>query len=77
MTYYVLTQWAPVISLSTVQRVTNLELSTNSVKETFCAFDQTIHTRFKTDSRGYEGDKPNPEDWADLYETDINFQEEF
>ena len=77
MTYYVLTQRATVISRSTVQRVTNLELSTTSVKETFRAFDTNIHSRFKTDSRGYEGDKPNPEDWADLIDTDVEFQEEF
>ena len=77
MTYYVLTQRATVISRSTVQRVTNLELSTNSVKETFRAFDQTIQERFKSGSRGYDGDKPNPEDWADLIDTDTDFREEF
>ena len=52
-------------------------MSTTSVKETFRAFDNNIHARFKTDSRGYEGDKPNPKDWADLIESDPDFQEEF
>ena len=71
MTYHVLTQRATVISRSTVQRVTNLELNTTSVKETFRVFDNNI------ESRGYEGDKPNPDDWADLIESDPDFQEEF
>ena len=41
--YHILTQTGKVISRSTVQRVTNLELSTYEVKETFAKFDTEIH----------------------------------
>ena len=75
--YYVLTQRGTVISRSTVQRVTNLEKMTSSVKETFRKFDDFIHTKLKCVNRGYIGDKPNPEDWADLMEEDEDFREEF
>ena len=77
MTYHVLTQQYTVIARSTVQRVTNLELNTNKVKEIFSEFDQNIATKFKTSEFGYDGDKPNPEDWADLIADDEDFQDEF
>ena len=40
-------------------------------------FDVEIHRRLKADDRGYSGDKPKPEDWADLIEEDPEFAEEF
>ena len=60
-----------------MQAVTNLELSTPEVKYTFNAFDDKINAKLKCPSTGYEGDKPNPADWADLIDTDDDFREEF
>ena len=77
MTYHVLTQRGTVISRSTVQRVTNLELSTDPVKAIFKEFDDRIAKKFKTEAMGYDGDKPNPEDWADLINDDTEFRNEF
>ena len=72
-----MTQRGTVISRSTVQRVTNLEMNTREIKETFVKFDVEIHRRLKSNERGYNGDKPNPEDWSDLLEEDAEFREEF
>ena len=78
MTYYVLTSTGSVVSRSTVQRVTNLELQVDEYIKTFEEFDARIHLKLKTDThRSYIGSKPNPEDWADLIETDDDFREEF
>ena len=77
MCYWILNQRGQVISRSTVQRVTNLELSTTTVKDIFDNFDRKIHDKLKCEQRGYLGDKPNPEDWADLIEEDDDFREEF
>ena len=77
MCYHVLTQTTSVISRSTVQRVTNLELKDKSIEDIFCKFDDEDHQRFKEEQRGYDGEKPNPKDWADLYEFDPDFKDEF
>ena len=78
MCYHVLTQRGTVISRSTVQRVTNLELSTAAVKDTFQKFDASISARMTTcGDNGYNGDKPNPEHWAELMENDDDFRDEF
>ena len=78
MCYHVLTQTGEVISRSSVQRVTNLELSTSIVKDTFAKFDERIRLKIRpTKERGYIGDKPNPEDWNDLIEEDEDFADEF
>ena len=77
MCYFILTQKGTVVSRSTVQRVTNLEQHTARVKDTFNKFDTAIATILKSPIRGYDGDKPNPEDWADLIENDDDFREEF
>ena len=53
--YHILTQTRKVISRSTVQRVNNLNFSTDNLKETFWLFDAKIHQRLKTYNRGYEG----------------------
>ena len=77
MCYHILTQTGKVISRYTVQRVSNIELSTDEVKETFVKFDTLIHQRLKADNRGYEGSKLSPQDWADVMEEDPDFSEEF
>jgi Reverse transcriptase (RNA-dependent DNA polymerase). len=74
MCYHVLTQRGTVISRS---KVTNLEKTTASVKDTFIKFDEIIQTKMKGISRGYSSDKPLPDDWADLIEEDEDFREEF
>ena len=66
-----------VISRTTLQKVTNLEVSTDEVKETFVKFDAEIHRRLKSGNRGYEESKPSPQDWADTLEEDSDFSEEF
>ena len=76
MTYHVLTSKGTVVSRSTVQQVPYLELQLDEVKKTFEAFDVEISKRLKHD-RGYEGDKPKPEDWSDLIDSDEDFKEEF
>ena len=77
MCYWILNQRGQVISRSSVQRVTNLEMSTTTVKDIFDNFDRKIHDKLKCEQRGYLGDKPNPEDWADLIDEDDDFREEF
>ena len=77
MCYHVLTQSGSVISRSTVQRVTNLEKQTTNVMEIFKAFDDRIRKKLKIVDKGYIGDKPNPDDWAELFEEDEDFRDEF
>ena len=77
MCYYILTQTGTAISRSTLQRVTNIYLSTDEVKEAFVRFDTGIHRRLKEDNHVYEGSKPIPQDWADMSEADTEFAEEF
>ena len=77
MTYHVLTKKGTVLSRSTVQRVTTLELSTENVKKIFTEFDASIDAKFKSKPSSFQGDKPNPEDWADLFSEDQDFDDEF
>ena len=55
----------------------NLEAQDNNVKELFVHYDAEIHRWLKLEDRGYEGSKFDPKDWADLFEEDPNFAEEF
>ena len=77
MCYHILTQKGTVISRSTVQRVTDMEIQKRDINEIFVKFDVEIHRRLKAEQRGYEGAKPDPEQWADLMEEDEDFAEEF
>ena len=77
MTYFVLTKRGTVISRSTVQRVTTLELTTINIKKIFEDFDSFISSKFKHKPSSFIGDKPNPEDWADLFSNDPDFDDEF
>ena len=47
MCYHILTQTGKYIYISTIQRVINLELSTDKVKETFVKFDAKKHQQLK------------------------------
>ena len=75
MSYYILTQTVSVISRTTVQRVTNLEIQIDNHKALFAEYDSEIRRCFKEDDFQVEGDNPNPEDWAEFMEFDEDFQE--
>jgi len=77
MSYWVLTKTGHVISRTTVQRVTNLELQTDEVKKTVKELDDEINRRFKEEDMPQDGDKPDPELWSDLIEEDEDFYNEF
>jgi hypothetical protein len=77
MTYYILQQNGQVVARSTVWNPTNLELQTDDVKDTFKAYDVELTRRIGSNDFPMEGDKPDPEQWADLRETDEDFREEF
>ena len=77
MSYYILTQKGSVISRTTVQRVTNLEVQIDDHKALFAEYDSEIRRRFKEDNFQVEGENPNPKDWAEFMEFDYYFQEEF
>ena len=77
MCYWILNQNGKVVSRSSVQAVTNLQHTTPEVKEIFNNLDKKIQDKLKSTHRGYEGDKPNPEDWADMIDNDDDFREEF
>ena len=65
------------ISRSTVQRVTNLGRKDKSIEDTFRKFDDEVNRRLKEEQRVCDGEKPNPQDWADIYESDPDFKDEF
>ena len=78
MSYYVLTGKCTVISRTTVQRVTNLELQVDSNKLLYKEFDQEVRRILgEEEPQSDIGDKPSPEDWAEFMEFDEDFQEEF
>ena len=77
MSYYIWTQIGSVISRTKVQRVTNLEVQIDDHKALFAEYDSEIRRRFKEDDFQIEGDKPNPECWAEFIDFDEDFQEEF
>jgi hypothetical protein len=77
MCFYVLTTTGKVISRSSVWRVTNLELQVDTTKKVFDDFDVAIAGHIKDNSFPVDGDKPDPEMWADLAELDEDFREEF
>ena len=62
MCYHIINQNGKVISRSSVQRVTQLELQTDEYKTLFHDFDQSIRVRLKCKGRNYDGAKPYPED---------------
>ena len=77
MCYHILNLYGKVISRSSVQRVTQLELQTIEYKGMFEDFDKLFKDKLKCKDRGCDGDKPNPDDWAVLIEINSNFNEEF
>ena len=77
MSYCILKKTGSVISRTTFQRVTNLEIQTDDVKADFDDFDAKIRQRLKEEYLPNDGDKPNPQDWDEFMNHDQYFQEEF
>ena len=77
MCYHILQQNGQVVSRSTVQQVTQLKLQTCEYREMFNTFDINIKDKIKCKERYYDGAKPHPEDWADLFECNSDFNDEF
>lgn len=76
MCFWVLGPTGQVTARSSVSKVTNLELETDLVKEQATAFDQMV-TALHGNLMPAQGDKPDPELWADYVENDEDFREEF
>ena len=47
------------------------------VIQLFNTFDKQINIKLKTIDRQYIGDKPDPDDWAELFQEDEDFRDEF
>ena len=77
MCYHILQANGHVVARSTVSNPTNLELQTDEVKATFAEFDASIDAMLRDDEFPDQGDKPDPENWADIGGTDEDFREEF
>ena len=77
MSYWILTKTGARISQTTVQRVTNLEAEVDENKQLFQEFNNEVTQRLRDGDMPAEGNKPNPEDWADMFEHDEDFQREF
>ena len=77
MSYWVLPILGIPISRTTVQRMTELEKSTDVNKSRIIKYDASIAERFKEERLGKSGDKPDPADWSQLIESDPDFAEEF
>ena len=79
MSYWLLTDKCKVISRTTVQRVTNLEMQEDMNKSQAQASDQTIRECINNSAHYIiDGGKNEPKDWAThLLDTDDDFQDEF
>ena len=61
-----------------MQRVTNLERQVNEKESIFQELDKEIYRRLgKEDPQQSDGNKPNPEDWAEFIEFYPDFNAEF
>lgn len=76
MNYFILKDNGRVISRSTVQRVTNLELRTEEVKEQTKAFDSALEEATKDAAIIIENDS-HPHDWGQDLQADQDFLDEF
>ena len=77
MTYHILPPSGIPVTAGTVQRITQLELQTDAVKERTTAFTEKIAVKFKEGRLQQDGDKPDLAAWEDLLEGDPDFAEEF
>ena len=76
MSFYILPISRFPIVAGTVQRVTHLELQTDSVKERVQEFNRKIADKFKEGRIATNG-TPTPDEWSDLLEDDEDFAAEF
>ena len=74
MCYHILQGNGQVTARSTVWKVTNLELLTEEIKLTFDDYDNSLKKIIATDAFPSDGDKPDPEAWADLMNSDNDFR---
>jgi hypothetical protein len=63
------------MSRTAVQRMMELEKSTDVNKARTVKFDEATAERFKEERLAKNGDKPDPEEWAALIESDPDFAE--
>ena len=79
MSYWVLTSNCTVITRTTVQRVTSLEMQATRMKERTQAFDEATKARIKDSEHTIlEDGKTQPYDWNDHpFDEDPDFAEEF
>ena len=77
MAYHILPLTCSPITRTSVQRITNLELTTTEVRTQADQFDAEIKRRLDEEDYAVDGDKPDPEAWADLIENDPDFAAEF
>lgn len=78
MSYWILTKECQVLSRTTVQRVTNLELQTDENIARCKAFNESTHDRLGKPQYFTPDGKVVPGDWQDYKEEfDAEFQEEF
>ena len=79
MSFWVLTQTCKVVSRTSVQRVTRLEMGEEDTQKRTGAFDETIKLRLRDHAHTLEKDgKVEPLDWSTHpYGDDLDFQEEF
>ena len=78
ISYWIITQKGTVIPRMTVQCLTSLDNDTDEVKVSVSYFDTGISCCFKEEeSLTFDGSKPNPEDWSEYLEYDLDFQDDF
>ena len=79
MSYWVLTREGQVLSRTTVQRVTNLELKTNENITRYKEFDASVLERVgDAENLVYDGEgKVHPSDWVEDSQFDEEFMDEF
>jgi hypothetical protein len=77
MSYHILPCSGIPISRTTVQRMTELEKTTDVNKARIAKFDQDVAERFKEERLAMTGDKPDLQAWSAIIESDPDFAEEF
>ena len=77
MSFWILTQEGQVLSRTTVQRVTNLEMQLDETKQRRKEYDRLIAERLGSADNYIEQGKTVPSEWIDESDYDPVFQEEF
>jgi hypothetical protein len=77
MSYWVLTPEGQIMSRTTVQRVTNLELTSAENMARMAEFTAAISTKAGDPAQFIDDGKGNPSDWGEPGDFDADFDEEF